>query len=801
MAQQRPLSGRAMAAAAACLGFLFVFSVYWPADSTAVQAGAARYLVGLTLLAALAIAWQRATAGRRSGASPPAPTSACSSPGELVIESLTWALPFWMAISVWAHRDTANLRLAMNEWWWWLAAACLFSAARQVVRSGRSVTSAALGCYLALAAGVAVYGWYQWLIDIPLMIEMFEHNPDAVMRAAGIHAEPGSALRIVFQNRLYDGGPTGPFALANSMGVFLVGGCLVALGLVRAGWADWSRQQRLVWSLVLAVMLGMLLASRSRASLAALVLVLGGWAASQAVRYRRSGGPRWQMPSARSLLGWLAAGSGCLLAAGWLAWRLGRHSEWIGQAPLSLEIRLRYWWASAQMLRQSPWFGVGPGQFKARYENFRAASSTEQIADPHHWLWQVLTTGGLPAGLIAIALVVAIIRHRWQTCRQTAAPQAIAQSPPGQRLGHWLVGGGIAAVVAIWLVGAAIDQLPSLLPALLATFTGLAVAGLAARTLPAELPPPDGGGGIERAIAGWAALGMAINLLAAGGLLVPGVAVPLWLLLAIVATTDPPPRSSPAPPVAGRDRSLAEGSRPGKWLPLVGLLLLLIAWQATAVRPLERRAVAEALFARAWSFGHTAAAAEALQQAIEADRWDPQPPLQAVLAYTQLACEQPAQQATWRQAAQRAEQQVQQRSGGDPVPLRVLADSRLWLYQRYGEAGDLRQAGDWFQQAVQLAPSHETYAAQLAEVYRQLGDRRAVDVAQRAQTLSAAGGYYERSLPFLMLLPAQPLGGEVAAGPRKQSAAEILPPIVQQGNEQAFRGGRNGQADRQASKE
>src|SRR5690606_4236995 len=145
----------------------------------------------------------------------------------------------------------------------------------------------------------------------------------------------------------------------------------------------------------------------------------------------------------------------------------------------------------------------------------------------------------------------------------------------------------------------------------------------------------------------------------------------------------------------------------------------------------------------------------------------------------QQALFEPPQRRRLETAWQAAEAEALQRSGADPASLRVLADAQLWYYQRYGDPAALQRAAELYAQAVELSPSHQSYAAQLAEVYRELEEPRASEVAAVAQTLAQTGGYHERTLPYIIVLVAEPSGEAALAGPIKRPAAEVLAPLLQ----------------------
>jgi hypothetical protein len=744
--------------AAGLIAASIIFAGFWPADSTAVQLGGARYLAGILILAGgIAIAvrplWNEPGVGRV----------------DRLADVTAWGLALSMVVSTWLNAAGGNVRLGLNEMWWWVAAAALFSGARRICRN-RKATDTLLHLVISVTVAIAVFAWHQHWVGIPAMIQQYEANPEEVLREAGIDAVEGSGLRIVFQNRLYDGGPTGTFALANTMAAYLLGGLVVILGTAFQRWQCMSRPQKIGWVIVILVVGAMLVVSRSRSALGALVIVALIVCAQHGCRGRLT-----QIAKAAAV-----AVAACVMMI-LVGWKFLRDTEWVGQAPASVEVRLRYWIACVKMFAQSPWFGVGPGQFKARYELYRADVSTEQIADPHNWFWQIATTGGLVATAFAIALAVVILwRLRYpsnnfsERCRVS--------------LSAIHIGAGGALAIA-WIGGLAFGELPSVDASGLATLAGLAALWLAIRSNAPTSHGKDGhqpGSQIESPagplrnshwIASYATVAILIDLMAAGGIIVPGVAVTLWLLIAILSTPNGQHQTLDSdgatwgqPSGLGAD-FVSRRSRFG----IVGAVLVILAiWYATAILPVEKANLAKWQFQSAWQTGRLDEAESALRQAALADRWDAEATIQLASMLAQLAAADSQNRQRWEASLAEAQRVAIGRVGKDPVSLRMLGDNQLRLYQRYGDPQALQDAMTLLEQATQLAPAHEAYAAQLAEIYRQSGDDRALSVAQRAVTLSEAGGYHERSLPLVWIMPAQYFGEQVVEKEVRRPASEVL---------------------------
>jgi hypothetical protein len=260
-----------------------------------------------------------------------------------------------------------------------------------------------------------------------------------------------------------------------------------------------------------------------------------------------------------------------------------------------------------------------------------------------------------------------------------------------------------------------------------------------------------------REAAGWGALAIAIDLMFAGGVTVPGVALPWWVMLGVWVGLTDWGYDGLGRMAAGVGNSAAgdvNKRSAWRWGLAVVASILLVGWYVTAVLPIERGLGAMGRFEAAWGAGGESDAVDALRRAAEADRWDPGPTMMLAEVAIQLAVEQPGRRAEWESIWEAAETETLRRCGDDPVVVRQLADNRLWHYQRYGDRAVLEQGARMYERCVGLAPAHETYAAQLAEIYFELADVRGAEMASRAEQLSKLGGYFERTFPYLRLMPA-----------------------------------------------
>lgn len=745
-----------------------VYVAYWPYDSIEVQQGAARYLVAWLLITAIValVSFPRVLTA------------------DVIVDGLAWSMAGWMAISLYAQHEQANVRLGVNECGWWLATAAVITVSRRVA-TGRAMTLALLRLFAVVAVGVAIYGWHQWWIGIPKLIADYQRDPEAILEQVGIVAEKGSAMRVVFENRLYDGGPTGTFALANSMAVMLLGGLVVVTGLYIVARPTLARVQHYVYLLAIAIVFGMVLASRSRSAVLAILLLMTLLVAMQ-FRQRAS---RWMR--AHRLGSLMIVIIATLVVGGSLLYAL-RGTEWLEQAPASIAIRLNYWRASMSMLSDSPWFGVSPGQFKASYESYRAAASNEQIADPHQFLLQIATAGGLPA-LAILGVMIGYIAWRSVAVRGTAGhaneakdraesgeTHALSEANAMAAGGGTVLVGALLALCGVWILGVAVGQVPTFEAGLVATIGAVVFAAIAMFG--------DGGVSLEkgerslRSAAGYAVVAMAIALMTSGGISVPGVSLFVWAMLGLATPVQVAEQASGAEQT--RAAEPAQGilsfdvNRPTVALASL-IVVCLLVWHRVGIAPLDKSKAALNRFEFAWSQQQIEAAVTALEDAALADRWDVSPWVQLAAIYRSLAVARPGGREKWEASWDQAEQEAIARAPRDPVVLKQLGDNRLIHFQRYQEPVAVQRANAIFERVVELSPSHQAYAAQWAAILAFLGDPRAADVAKKAQTLSRAGGYYERSLEYTLIFPlesTEALGSEEAVQkPASEVLAKLLP--------------------------
>ena len=442
-----------------------------------------------------------------------------------------------------SSRHALDRRPAINLAWEWVAMGVAYLLLRNLPRN-RGESSVLAGAMVATAFAVSVYGLYQAGVEMPALRAQFERNPVPFLQQQGIVPNTPAAAR--FADRLMGSNELlSTFALANSLAGFVVGPLVAALAVWLLNLADrergGSRWPALLMAVpVILVLLVCLILTKSRS--ASIGLVAG------------AGLVAWQLRSRVPRRVLLAAG-GCglgivaiLVAAGLATGRLDR--EVLTQSPMSMRYRWEYWRATWSVITgdaanvsravSTPvfWSGVGPGNFRPAYLRYKLPESSEEIQDPHNLFLEVWATAGFWAFLaLALALILGLRDMlgsagggggRGDDPRGSPAdvrePDEQEGGPP-RRL-RWLAissAGGWALVVGLGMMNLFESDL---FPRWLILGGSWLVAAMLGGPLWRRLPIP--------AVAmGAAFAAIAINLLAAGGIGIPTVALGLWSSLAI----------------------------------------------------------------------------------------------------------------------------------------------------------------------------------------------------------------------------------------------------------------------------
>jgi O-Antigen ligase len=448
-------------------------------------------------------------------------------------------------------------RPAINLAWEWMAMGIAYLLLRNLPRT-REESAVLAVALVVVAIAVSTYGLYQVGVELKPLRDAYRRNPQAVLQFLKI--APGSPAQAQFEDRLMRSSePFSTFALANSLAGFIVGPLVMLLAVayynVVRGDSTRSRWSALAMAApLILILLVCLILTKSRSAWIGLLasVVVVAWQSRRLVST--------QLMLGAGLAGMVVIST--LAAAGLAAGQLDR--EVLTQSTLSLRYRWEYWQGTWKVItggKGDPWqalgtarfwSGVGPGNFRSYYLRYKRPEWSEEILDPHNLFLEVWATGGFGAFLALLATLALGIWNllgppsrsparadagrsppRSGNVQRTSDPTA-ARSSRGQdedpdappRRTTWL----IASAGAGWVVVVLLGLLNPFEKDLYSRWLILGLSWLAAVLLVTPLwhrlsIPPFA--------LGAAVVAVLINLLAAGGIGIPTVALGLWATMAL----------------------------------------------------------------------------------------------------------------------------------------------------------------------------------------------------------------------------------------------------------------------------
>jgi hypothetical protein len=536
-----------------------------------------------------------------------------------LLDGLLWVIVAGHVISALAVVATeGHKRAAVNMLWEWVGLGVSFFLLRQTIRTAVDVRRVLL-VLVTTTSVLAGLGLWQHYVFYPQTAAQYKQLRDeldrlenapadqaARQRIRELHVEFASQEipiqgpgRIAWESRLRSSTePFGLFALANTFAGLLTAWLTVALGVLQRAWrpirAQWFAVGLITASVIL--MAFCLLLTKSRTAWAGFCtgLIIWGWLAARANR------------SGHQKIGWakfavvvLVLGIGLAVAAA----SGGFDREVVSEAPKSLRYRLQYWSGTWDVLRERPILGTGPGNFRDHYLKYKAAESSEEIAEPHNFLLDIWTSGGCIALAGLLGLFVAAARHvRSKTNGRSTSEIAQTGNP---FLNPLVFGGGLAFVVVYavgWLLGPVAD---ARLWVLLVLWVPLCW-GLSRQILNTE---------VSEICLMAAAVALLVHLLGAGGIEMPAVSQTLLILLAL-GTVSLDGREMADPPGSHRLIGL-----------LSGLLLLaaILCWFSATGPIMNRKAFTASGDFAIIEHGNVTNAERKYLRAVDADPLAPDP--------------------------------------------------------------------------------------------------------------------------------------------------------------------------------
>ncbi|MFT5527192.1 MAG: hypothetical protein ACI9HK_005174, partial [Pirellulaceae bacterium] len=442
----------------------------------------------------------------------------------------------WIAVSGYITGPSGNLRETTNTVWIWVTLGTVYFLSRQLFVTGKE-QRALCGVMIALALVLSCHGYYQFFYSMPKGRAEYYKNPDEMLKENQIDAPAGTVMRKLLESRLESDEPFATFGLANSLAGMLTPWLLLTTGLVivSGGKDDNARQlngrtsqqkstpletSRGVLVVILIAIGGCVVLTKSRS---AWLAICCGLAVIAFVSGRRSG-ERWN-------LRYLLIGAGVVAVILSLGFAVGSlDKEVFTQAGKSLGYRLEYWRSTTALIADHPLWGCGVGNYQDYYTQYKLPQASETIADPHNFAFEIAATAGVPALLIFVGFLVLVVRTaigRSQPEADTGPRQeVIAREDLQEHSVLAIFTGAFAGLIVAYPCG----FISGLMPPWELVFIGLPL-GTATILL---LTPWIQNGQLPKHFLLISVGAILINLLAAGGIAFPAVALSFWILVAIL---------------------------------------------------------------------------------------------------------------------------------------------------------------------------------------------------------------------------------------------------------------------------
>jgi hypothetical protein len=441
--------------------------------------------------------------------------------------------------------------------WEWAALLVAFCLVRQLARSERD-NQRLLAAMVATGVCIAALAIHHYLFSLPQLRDSIRPDenskPEKVvtledgqkydaeklgkeLAAGGILAPPEE--RDTWAERMFMNHAFGCFAHPNNLAGYLA--LLLPIGV---GWSLSSWQRRLppwktsavaVCALIMAVALWF---THSKGAILGLVVVGVIVAGLQAYRSGLIG------KKALAL-----GGVGAVAVAVFLV--IGKEGSLGQKLHYSFGQRIEYWNTTWRMLfdRAHPkhvWLGVGPGNFGRHYLHYMVPGAADEILDPHNFALEIWATSGLIALAVLLAALFLFFRYTWPTLvgtRPEVASDELEPAADGSRT-HWefYLGGmaGLTIAFFLWALALGGDRasenvIEGAISAGARSLIWFIAYGLLENiAIPATVR-------VISITAGVTAL--LLNLTVSGGIAIPTVAQPMWILMALALNgVAPAPR-------------------------------------------------------------------------------------------------------------------------------------------------------------------------------------------------------------------------------------------------------------------
>jgi hypothetical protein len=470
--------------------------------------------------------------------------------------------------------------------WEWLVLFLAFSLVRRLAVSPADC-HALVAALVASGVSVSAQAAYQYTVELPRTRHALE-DP-AVLRQElaklDVQVEVDDPRLEMWKKRIQMDNVFATFAHPNAFAGYLVLLLPMAFGWNAVAWRSGGRRRIVLVSISLLLLGSALWWTHSRGAVLGLFVValtaLFLW-----VRKKRG---------AWAAVGTLVAVVGISAAVFYGASRITATASGTEKFWESSGKRTDYWIATWRMIREHPWLGIGPGNFGSLYPRYMLERAYEKIQDPHSFLLEIWATSGIFAVLTLLATLGVFfwrIGNPWRVVSPTLEREDLLSevSPTRQRgdpslahranvneIGepssstHWVTNlrwecliGGMVGLILGFVLRAVDETTEGVVTESILSVVRTAV-WLTAFVVFSALPWTGRWRPLALA-AGVAAL--LINLLFSGGIALPSVAEPFWIVIALALSLLTPAASASRP---SDERNIAWSSLP---LPvLLGLTL------------------------------------------------------------------------------------------------------------------------------------------------------------------------------------------------------------------------------------
>ena len=623
-----------------------------------------------------------------------------------LISGLSLSFAALLVMSAGMNFPSGDFREALNQLWQTISLITLFLLCRYLLTEPALIKMTFL-LMTCISAGMSAQTFYQAFYALPQEKASYQSNPEAVLSKLGAAQPSNHSERRHFESRLESQLPFGPFALANSLGGFLLPWLALLLsrfylqitGTLNGGKAETKLKSAKTNKPLLILLIFSCLLTCSLY----LTDCKSAWLGLQWFVILNIYGKEWRLSAGNwAMLTLIAILTGTLGAILW--------GDML-TLPATLRYRVEYWQCSWAIIDDALLWGCGPGNFQETYTHYQSALSSESVMDPHHWLMEVWATAGTPAALMLLMLLfVSFWQLRfWEqkSCEQSHSPEELSassttqQQADGEKSWQRVGAGCLLAGYLLAYVGGFMYQFT---PGLDILLINLPISLLAWWLLYPAFSQMN----FKPATSLFLLLAVLVYLSASSGFFLYGVAENLWVLLALTLNLSH----------VQKEQSVTSQQWQGyRWVTFSCCTLLCLACYFTQYRSVMRH---HARISEARVEADVAEKIKRLQMAATEDPYSPLPWEMLSRLYLQrlLGSERDSyQQAEMRRLWESSNQELLQRMPLSAGVYRGLAQNHLQLWRKFHQAEDLTEAIRLQKLAINRFPNRAQGHAQLAWLY------------------------------------------------------------------------------------